>query len=113
MQGIMLTGEQPTEPAPADFVIATYREIADRFGLGSPDAARVRSKRSGWEREPSNHPLDPARIRVPLTAWERVAPPRTSSNDPPRARSKPVEDTPNSDPPINGVGSDFLKSVSD
>ncbi len=107
----MTGGDRQASEALADFVIATYREIADRFGLGSPDAARVRAKRSGWEREPTNHPLDPARVRVPLSAWEQpVARPASRYIIPsykPRTtalRSKGA--VPNNDPPNNPLGSD-------
>jgi hypothetical protein len=52
-----------------DFILATYREIAVRFGLGGPNAARTKVKRAGWRAEPSNHPADPLRVRVPQDAW--------------------------------------------
>jgi hypothetical protein len=52
-----------------DFILATYREIAARFGLGGPNAARTKVKRASWPAEPSNHPADPLRIRVPRDAW--------------------------------------------
>jgi hypothetical protein len=110
----MLVGERLEDSTLSGFVIATYREIADRFGLGSPDAARVRAKRSGWEREPANHPLDPARIRVPSTAWEQpTVLVRTPAHTPPRARSSSEEVNPNSTHPISPPGSDLLKSFSD
>lgn len=52
-------------------VIATYREIAAHFRLKSgPDAGRMRAKRCGWPAEPSNHPSDPVRVRVPIEDWE-------------------------------------------
>jgi hypothetical protein len=53
-----------------DYVIASYREIAVRFGLGGPNAARTKVKRAGWPSEPVNHPADPLRIRVPRTTWD-------------------------------------------
>lgn len=56
-----------------EHVIASYREIAERFGLGSADAARVKVRRAQWERQPPNHPLDPALIRVPKTVWDQAA----------------------------------------
>jgi hypothetical protein len=52
-----------------DDVTATYREIAMRFGLGSPNAARTKVKRAGWAVEPARHPADPVRVRVPREAW--------------------------------------------
>ena len=51
-------------------IIATYREIADHFGLKGPDQGRTKAKRAGWPAEPQNHPADPLRIRVPREAWE-------------------------------------------
>jgi chromosome segregation ATPase len=56
-----------------DHVLATYREIASRFGLGGPNAARTKVKRAGWKAEPSNHPADPLRVRVPRDAWDQAA----------------------------------------
>ena len=68
----MSGGEQCAGSDPNAVRIATYREIADRFGLNSVDAARVRVRRAGWQREPANHPLDPAHVRVPLSVWEQA-----------------------------------------
>jgi hypothetical protein len=51
-------------------VLATYREIAEHFGLGTPHSGRTRAKREGWLAEPSNDPRAPLRIRVPQEAWE-------------------------------------------
>src|SRR4051794_28689162 len=51
-------------------VVATYREIADHFGLSSPEKGRQKAKRSEWPIEPQNHPADPVRVRVPQAAWE-------------------------------------------
>ena len=51
-------------------VVATYREIADHFGLVSPEKGRQKAKRAGWPAEPQNHPADPVRVRVPQDAWE-------------------------------------------
>jgi hypothetical protein len=61
------------DDATPDFVLATYKEIAARFGLGAPSAARVKVKRAGWITEPPNHPADPRHIRVPRGAWEKAA----------------------------------------
>lgn len=67
-----------------DFILATYREIALRFGLGGPNAARTKVKRAGWVSEPTNHPADPLRIRVPREAWDQAVetPPRTRRDRP-------------------------------
>jgi hypothetical protein len=62
-----------------DFVLATYREIAERFRLGSAKAARTKVKRAGWAHDPPNHPADPLRIRVPRGPWDQAdetAPPQ-------------------------------------
>jgi hypothetical protein len=56
-----------------EFVIATYREIAEHFGYRGkqPDnVARMKAKRAGWLFEPQNHPLETVRVRVPREAWE-------------------------------------------
>ena len=72
-----------------DFVLATYKEIAARFGLGAPSAARVKVKRAGWVTEPPNHPADPRRIRVPRGAWEKAAEtPSSAKPDPPSSRGR-------------------------
>ena len=108
-------GDQLPGEAVTGFVIATYREIAARFGLGSTDAARTRARRAGWEREPANHPLDPARVRVPLIAWEQAPSerPRSSSADQPlspsRRRGSRVDDP----LPINHQESGPIKQGSD
>ena len=72
-----------------DFVLATYKEIAARFGLGAPSAARVKVKRAGWITEPPNHPADPRRIRVPHGAWEKAAEtPSSAKPDPPSSKTR-------------------------
>jgi len=53
-------------------IIATYREIAVRFGLGGVNAARTKAKRAGWGEEPTNHPAETKRIRVPREAWDQA-----------------------------------------
>jgi hypothetical protein len=63
------------------FVLATYREIAAHFHLSGPNAARTKAKRASWKAEPTNHPADPLRIRVPRDAWSQAAeipPPKRS-----------------------------------
>ena len=83
----------------SDTVLATYREIAARFGLGSHAAARVKAKRQiargHWSAEPANHPADPIRVRIPRAEWgrgaERSAKPDTPDIKPTRtARSAAV-----------------------
>jgi hypothetical protein len=56
----------------ADYVLATYPEIAQRFGLGSKRAARTKVKRAGWGHESANHPYDALRIRVPRSVWDQA-----------------------------------------
>jgi chromosome segregation ATPase len=66
---------EPSHPTPVesgDFILATYREIALRFQLGGPNAARTKVKRAGWISEPPNHPADPLRIKVPRDAWHQA-----------------------------------------
>jgi hypothetical protein len=57
----------------AGAIVATYREIADHFGLSSPEKGRQKAKRAGWLNEPQNHPADPVRVRVPQEAWEEAS----------------------------------------
>ena len=71
-------------------VVATYREIAVRFGLGGVNAARTKAKRAEWGEEPTNHPAETKRIRVPREAWDRVgrdhplSPPESAPSRTPR-----------------------------
>jgi hypothetical protein len=52
----------------ARFVTATYREIADRFGIGI-EGARIKAKRRAakglWRIIPGNHPQDIIRVEIP------------------------------------------------
>jgi DNA repair exonuclease SbcCD nuclease subunit len=58
-----------------EVVIATYREIAQHFGLTSgPDAGRLKARRAGWPTRPGNHPRDPVRVQVPREAWDTANP---------------------------------------
>jgi hypothetical protein len=65
-----------------DYVIATYREIADRFELADTRTARNKAKRAGWVHEPVNHPADPRRCRVPRARWDKALNPRSRRSDP-------------------------------
>ncbi|MCQ4162768.1 hypothetical protein NON00_22950 [Roseomonas sp. GC11] len=60
--------QQPQEDAL--FVVATYREIAERWGLKTNDHARMKAKRAGWQMVPQNHPGDAVRVLVPRTEWD-------------------------------------------
>lgn len=76
-----MDGSVANERGSGGGVLATYREIAERFGLQSgPDAGRMKAKRSGWPPEPGNHPLDPVRVRVPREAWDAAASSRSGRN---------------------------------
>jgi hypothetical protein len=55
----------------SDYVLATFREIAVRFGLSGTHAARRKVKRLGWTAE-RTHPAGPFRIRVPRQTWDQV-----------------------------------------
>src|ERR1700689_148413 len=70
-----------------DHVVATYREIAVRLGFGGPNAARTKAKRPGWAVEPSNHPADPLRVRVPRDAWYQAIETSSSKSNEPRVIS--------------------------
>src|SRR3954447_17665266 len=51
-------------------IVATYRQIAEHFGLKGPDQGRTKAKRANWPTELQNHPADPVRVRVPAAVWE-------------------------------------------
>jgi hypothetical protein len=84
------------EPETGDFILASYREIALRFGLGGPNAARTKARRAGWVSEPPNHPADPLRIRVPREVWDqaRESPPPSTRE---RRDRKPRDGTSQAD----------------
>jgi hypothetical protein len=65
-------GPEHTPTETGDFVLVTYRQIAERFRLGSPKAARTKVKRAGWAHDPPNHPADPLHIRVPRGSWDQA-----------------------------------------
>jgi hypothetical protein len=71
-----------------DYVIASYREIAERFGLGDSRTARNKAKRAGWVHEPVNHPADPRRVRVPRARWDEALTPRGRRADPPGSEAQ-------------------------
>jgi hypothetical protein len=79
------------------FVLATYREIAGHFHLSGPNAARTKAKRANWKAEPTNHPADPLRIRVPRDAWSQAA------ESPPPKRTERLGDpgSQSSDTPVD------------
>ena len=52
-----------------DQVLVTYREIAARFGLSGPHAARAKAKRAGWTGVKPNRPGESFRVRVPREIW--------------------------------------------
>src|SRR3954470_17510928 len=53
-------------------VTVTYREIAERFGIGI-EGARLKAKRRAakglWRIVPGNHPQDIVRVEVPEDEW--------------------------------------------
>lgn len=50
-----------------DLVRLTYRELGERLGL-SPDAARMKARRKGWNTIPGNYPGAMATVEVPADA---------------------------------------------
>jgi hypothetical protein len=54
------------------FVTATYREIAEQFGIGI-EGARIKTKRRAakglWRIVPGNHPQDIIRVEIPEEEW--------------------------------------------
>jgi hypothetical protein len=76
-----------------EFILATYREIAARFRLSGPNAARTKVKRAGWRSgSRPNHPADPLRIQIPREAWSRASeiPPRAASKSRPKSSKDPI-----------------------
>jgi hypothetical protein len=65
------------------FVTATYREIAERFGIGI-EGARIKAKRRAakglWRILPGNHPQDIIRVEIPEEEWN--SPQRGPTNTP-------------------------------
>jgi hypothetical protein len=68
-------------------VTATYREIADRFGIGI-EGARIKTKRRAakglWRIIPGNHPQDIIRVEIPEEEWNspQRSPAHTPNGDP-------------------------------
>ena len=52
-----------------DYAWLTYKELADRLGIGA-DSARHKAKRRKWLVQPGNHPRDSARVKVPLSIFD-------------------------------------------
>jgi hypothetical protein len=73
-------------------VTVTYREIAERFGIGI-EGARLKAKRRAvkglWRIVPGNHPQDIVRVEVPEDEWATPNAPRPTD---------PHEGTPSSPP---------------
>src|ERR687889_741962 len=66
-------------------VSVTYREIAERFGIGI-EGARIKAKRRAakgqWLIIPGNHPQDIVRVEVPEEEWNSPQPsPTHTPND--------------------------------
>jgi hypothetical protein len=64
-------------------VTATYREIAERFGIGI-EGARIKAKRRAakgiWRVIPGNHPQDIIRVEIPEGEWNN--PQRSPTHNP-------------------------------
>ena len=54
-----------------EYVLATYLQIAERFGLSTKTAAKNKVKRAAWGHDPPNYPGETLRIRVPRSEWDR------------------------------------------
>jgi hypothetical protein len=65
------------------FVTATYREIAEQFGIGI-EGARIKTKRRAakglWRMIPGNHPQDIIRVEIPEEEWN--SPQRSPTHTP-------------------------------
>ena len=61
----------PLRPVPimADYVWLTYKELAERLGIGA-DSARHKARRRKWDIQSGNHPRDSARVKVPLSIFD-------------------------------------------
>lgn len=72
--------------AEIELVQVTYREIAERFGIGI-EGARIKAKRRAakgeWRLIPGNHPQDIVRVEMPAEEFRAGPhrPPRTPPND--------------------------------
>jgi hypothetical protein len=66
--------ERPEPVLEEHRAIVTYRHIQDRWGLGGPDAARVKARRAGWGVLPKNHPGDTTRLVIPRSVWGAATP---------------------------------------
>ena len=66
-----VNSQRPELDASGEFVLATYREIAARFRLSGPNAARTKVKRASWAcgMRPEC-PTDALCIQVPREAWD-------------------------------------------
>jgi hypothetical protein len=94
--------------AEAQTVRVTYREIAERFGIGI-EGARLKAKRRAakgvWRIIPGNHPLDAVRIEMPESDFGSVP-----QRGPPHAT---VEGTPTSRPPHDPERQDQRRDTHD
>jgi len=90
-------------------VRVTYREIAERFGIGI-EGARLKAKRRAakglWRIIPGNHPQDVVRVEIPEEEWAgpnvprpadphegapAISPQPTPPNDPQRRETNDLE----------------------
>jgi DNA repair exonuclease SbcCD ATPase subunit len=79
-----------------DVVQVTYREIAERFGIGI-EGARLKAKRRAakgeWRIIPGNHPQDIVRVEMPANEF------RAGPNKPPRTPPHAQNEGGATDPP--------------
>lgn len=81
--------------AEIELVQVTYREIAERFGIGI-EGARIKAKRraakSEWRLIPGNHPQDIVRVEMPAEEFRAGPhkPSRTPPNDQAEGRPTPA-----------------------
>lgn len=84
-------------------IVATYREIAVRFGLGSVNAARTKAKRAGWPEEPTNYPAETKRIRVPREMWDQGGGRDDPITSPERVPSRPHREAASQTPDTGAI----------
>ncbi len=74
----------------------TYRQIADRFGLATPDAGRMKAKREEakgrWTIDRGNHPGATVYVEIPLEDIPAAPPERAEPSPPTPATEPPTPD---------------------
>ncbi len=93
-------GIAPLRPIPimTDYAWLTYKELADRLGIGA-DSARHKARRRKWEVQPGNHPRDSARVKVPMSIFDADRSPLIPLGSVPIDPLRPIPFDGDRDPP--------------